>query len=82
VKRFVSLQFLNPKIVGRIPWTGDQAVARPLHVQTQTNIHALSGIQTHDPSVRAPQRSASGIVRPAKYRRQEHWLRVEATPVD
>jgi hypothetical protein len=30
VKRFVSLQFLNPKTVGRTPWTGDQPVARPL----------------------------------------------------
>jgi hypothetical protein len=29
-----SLQFLNPKTVGRIPWTGDQPVARPLHTQT------------------------------------------------
>jgi hypothetical protein len=30
VKRFVSLQFLNPKTVGRTPWTGDQPVTRPL----------------------------------------------------
>jgi hypothetical protein len=30
VKRFVSLQFPNPKTVGRTPWTGDQPVARPL----------------------------------------------------
>jgi hypothetical protein len=47
----------------RIPWTTDQLVARPLpkHMPTQTqnqhihtpNIHALSGIRTHDPSVRA-----------------------------
>jgi hypothetical protein len=35
VKLFVSLQFLNPKTVGRTPWTGDQAVARPLLTQTQ-----------------------------------------------
>jgi hypothetical protein len=35
VKRFVSLQFLNPKTVGRIPWTGDQPIARPLAIQTQ-----------------------------------------------
>jgi hypothetical protein len=35
VKRFVSLQFLNPKIVGRTPWMGDQPVARPLPTQTQ-----------------------------------------------
>jgi hypothetical protein len=35
VKRFVSLQFLNPKTVGRTPWTGDQPVARPLPTETQ-----------------------------------------------
>jgi hypothetical protein len=29
VKRYVSLQFLNPESVGRILWTGDQPVARP-----------------------------------------------------
>jgi hypothetical protein len=48
---------------GRTPWTSDQSVARPLptHRTTRTqnkrihtrNIHALSGIRTHDPSVRA-----------------------------
>jgi hypothetical protein len=53
VKRFVSLQFLNPKTVGRTPRTGDQSIARPLPIQTQTNIHAMSGIRTQDPSVRA-----------------------------
>jgi hypothetical protein len=53
VKRFVSLQFLNPKAVGRAPWTGVQPIARPLPIQTQINIHVLSGIRTHDPSVRA-----------------------------
>jgi hypothetical protein len=32
VKRFVSLQFHNPKTVGRAPWTGDQpAQGRYLH---------------------------------------------------
>jgi hypothetical protein len=35
VKSFVSLQFLNPNTVGRIPWTGYQPVARPLASQTQ-----------------------------------------------
>jgi hypothetical protein len=38
VKRFVSLQFLNPKTIGRTPWTGDQPVARPLPIQDNTNI--------------------------------------------
>jgi hypothetical protein len=30
VKCFVSLQFLNPKTVGRTPWKGNQPVARPI----------------------------------------------------
>jgi hypothetical protein len=51
----VSISFTD----GRTPWTGDQFVARPLpkHRTTQRqknahtpNIHALSGIRTHDPS--------------------------------
>jgi hypothetical protein len=37
VKRFVSLQFLNPKTFGRTPWTGDQPVASPLPTQNNTN---------------------------------------------
>jgi hypothetical protein len=37
VKRFVSLQFLNPKTVDRTPWTGDQPVVRPLRTQDNTN---------------------------------------------
>jgi hypothetical protein len=52
-------QFLNLYTVGRTPWTGDQPVARPLPThrttqteQTHTDIHALSGIRTHDYSVR------------------------------
>jgi hypothetical protein len=35
VKRFVSLQFLNPRTVGRTPWTGDEPFASPLPTQTQ-----------------------------------------------
>jgi hypothetical protein len=39
------------------PWTGDQPVARPLPntktEQLQTDIHALIGIRTHHPSMRA-----------------------------
>jgi hypothetical protein len=31
----------------------DQPVVMPLLIQTQTNIHDLSGIRTHDYSVRA-----------------------------
>jgi hypothetical protein len=52
---------------GRTPWTSDQPVARtlPKHRTTQTqnkrihtpNIHALNGIGTHDPNVRASEDS-------------------------
>jgi hypothetical protein len=35
VRRFLSLQFFNPKKVGMSPWTGDQPIARPLPIQTQ-----------------------------------------------
>jgi hypothetical protein len=62
------IQFCNLfYTVGRTPWTGDQPVARPLPTyrttQTQnkgihTNIHALSGFWTHDPSVRASEDSS------------------------
>jgi hypothetical protein len=49
-------QFFNLYIVSWTPWAGDKPVARPLHThrttQTQnTDIHALSGIHAHDPSV-------------------------------
>jgi hypothetical protein len=51
------LQFLNLFTVGRTPWTGDQPVARPLPTHRtnahNTDMHALSGVPTHDPSVRA-----------------------------
>jgi hypothetical protein len=60
---------------GRTPWTSDQLVARPLPKQktTQTqnkrihtpNIYALSGIRTHDPSVRASEDSS--FLRPRCY---------------
>jgi hypothetical protein len=65
VKRFVSLQFLSPKTVGRTPWTADQPVARLLPTQnntdteqTQRDRHALNGIRTHDPSARASEDSS------------------------
>jgi hypothetical protein len=57
VKRSVSVQFLNPKAVGRSPWMGDQSRRKAVTYKnteyTQTNIHALSGIRIHDPSFRA-----------------------------
>jgi hypothetical protein len=37
VKRFVSLQFLNPNTDGTTPWTGDEPVARPLPTYDNTN---------------------------------------------
>jgi hypothetical protein len=51
---------------GRTPWTGDRPVARPLskhRTQTQNkrihtpNIYPMSGIRTHDPSIRASEDS-------------------------
>jgi hypothetical protein len=60
---------------GRTPWTSDQFVTRPLPKQrtTQTqnkhihisNIQDLSGIRTHDPSVRASEDSS--CLRPLGY---------------
>jgi hypothetical protein len=60
---------------GRTPCTSDQPVARPLpkHRTTWTqnkrihtpNIHALSGIRAHDPSVRASEDSS--CLRPRGY---------------
>jgi hypothetical protein len=40
VERFVSLQFLNPKTVGRTLWTGDQPVAR-LFLTKYTQCHII-----------------------------------------
>jgi hypothetical protein len=52
VKRFVLPEFLNPKTVGRTPWTVNQAVARSLPkyrtTQTQKNAHTY---QTSMPEV-------------------------------
>jgi hypothetical protein len=60
-------QFLDHFTDDRTPWTGNELVARPLpqHRTTQIqnkrihtpNIHALCGIRTHDPSVRASEDS-------------------------
>jgi hypothetical protein len=59
VKRFVSLPFLNfGQSVGLLGLGISPSQGRYLHrttqtEQTQTNIHASSGIRSHDPSVRA-----------------------------
>jgi hypothetical protein len=61
------IQFLNLYTVGRSPWTGDQPVGRPLpthrttqtqNIHTHTDIHALSGIRTHDHKFRASEDSS------------------------
>jgi hypothetical protein len=56
------LSFVILFTVCRTPWTGDQLVARPLPThrtaQTHTDMHASSGIRTHDPSVRAGEDSS------------------------
>jgi hypothetical protein len=55
LEHFVSLQFLNlRKSVGLLGQGISPSQGRYLHrtTQTQTDIHALSGIRTHDPSVR------------------------------
>jgi hypothetical protein len=64
VKRFVSLQFLNLRqsvgLLGRgnSPTQGRYLHRTNEHRITQTNIHAFSGIGTHDPSVRAGEDSS------------------------
>jgi hypothetical protein len=62
--------FQSPDLltIGRTPWTSDVLVVRtlPKHRTTQThnkhiytpNIHAVSGIRTHDHSVRASENSS------------------------
>jgi hypothetical protein len=70
------IQFYNHFLIdGRTPWTSDQLVTRPLPkhgtIQTQNkhihtpNIHSLSGIRTHDPSVWADEDSS--CLRPHSY---------------
>jgi hypothetical protein len=72
----------------RTPLTGDQLVARPLpkHRTTQPqnkrihtpNIHALSEIRTHDPSVQASEDSI--FLRPRGYRHRSNGLIEESNP--
>jgi hypothetical protein len=56
--------FLMLYTVGRTPCMGDQPVARPLttHRTKHTDIHASSGIRTHDPSVRASEDRAASVI--------------------
>jgi hypothetical protein len=60
---WLLFQFLDSVYtVGRTSWTRDRPVARPLPnhrtTQTHTDIHTSSGIQNHDPSVRASEDSS------------------------
>jgi hypothetical protein len=76
VGSWLLFSFLILYTDGRISWTGDQPVARPLpkHRTTQTqnkrmhtpNIHVLSGIWSHDHSVRASEDNS--CLRPRGYR--------------
>jgi hypothetical protein len=73
-------QFLNLHTVGRTPWTGDQHIARslPTHrINAHRDIHALSGIGNHDPSVRA---SGVPITVAARYRAWVHALKTTFFP--
>jgi hypothetical protein len=49
--------FLIPYTLGRTPYMGDQPVATETE-QTHTDIHASSGVTTHDPSVRVGEDSS------------------------
>jgi hypothetical protein len=79
------LQFLNHFYTdGRTPWTSDQPVARPLpthrttqiqNKRTHTDIHPLSGIRTHNPSVRASEDSS--CLRPYGHRDWPSNLHIE-----
>jgi hypothetical protein len=57
--------FLTLYTVDRTTWTGDQPVARPLpthRINAHTDIHASSGIRTHDPSVRKGEDRAATVI--------------------
>jgi hypothetical protein len=74
-------QFPDLFTIGRTPWTSDQPITVPLpkhrtaqtqnkHIYTR-NIHDLSGIRTHDHSVRASEHSS--CLRPLGYRDRQTW---------
>jgi hypothetical protein len=76
VKRFVSLQLRNPKTIGRTHWTGGSAhrkAATYTEHRINANNHALSGIRTHDPSVRASEESS--CLRPRGHRDRQQQLK-------
>jgi hypothetical protein len=79
-----DFQFHDHCTDGRIPWTSDQLVARPLpkHRTTQAqskhlhipNIHAFCGIRTHDPGFRASEDSTGTCLRVLGYRERQRVL--------
>jgi hypothetical protein len=79
------IQFRIHFTEGRTPWRSDQLVAMslPTHRTTQTqnkrihtpNIYALSGIRTHDPSVRTSEDSSCLRRRGYCDRQQKHTQR-------
>jgi hypothetical protein len=84
VSKFFNFS-LDLYTIGRTPWTSDRPVTRPLpkYRATQTqenarththtpNIHAVSGIRTHDHSVRASEDSL--CLRPLSYRDRPTFL--------
>jgi hypothetical protein len=58
VRPWQLFQFLNLYTVSMTPRTGDQPVASHRIKAYKTNIHVLSGIRTHDPSVLAGEDSS------------------------
>jgi hypothetical protein len=83
--------FLIQYTVSRTPWTGDQSVARPLPKHGinahNTDIDALIGIRTHDPSVLASEdgsclRPRGHCDRPLAYIRSIKAVNTAHAPVD
>jgi hypothetical protein len=88
--RLIS-QFHDHFTDGRTYWTDDQLVKMPIpkHRTTQTqknlhttNIHALSKIRTHDPGIRASEKSA--CLRRLGYRdgrNRNTWKKITSVPI-
>jgi hypothetical protein len=75
VKRFVSLQFLNPKAVGKTPWTGDQPVARLLPIQTQNkHIQISMPWVAFEPTIPAFERAKRVVSRVYSIKKYDKWL--------
>jgi hypothetical protein len=61
--QFCSLSYAD----SRTPWTSDKPVTRPLlthgNTNTLTDIHALSGIRTHNPNFRGSEETVHAVDR-------------------